>query len=308
MPAVWIPKRLVELSLINSAGLSKQSFVRHCEYEYEARVYGAAKEIIEENRRIIMLTGPSASGKTTTAHKLRDKLIALGKKAEVVSLDNFFKNADKYPRLEDGSKDYESVDAIELPLVEKCLRELIDKGKAVFPEFNFKTEERNDTAMEIEIDDGFIIVEGIHALNPLLLNILPKENIYTVYAGLREEYSNRGQRILPTRDIRLLRRMIRDYKYRGHSPEKTISMWPKVCEGEDKYIKIFKPNADLLIDTSFSYEILVMHSALQPFADMVEENTPEGKKLAELLKVFHSIDSLPVGYMPKNSMLMEFFG
>ena len=308
MPAIWIPKRLVELSLINAAGLSKQSFVRHCEYEYEARVYNAAKEIIEENRKIVLLTGPSASGKTTTAHKLKDKLRSLGKKAEVVSLDNFFKNHDDYPLLPDGGKDYENVTAIDLNLVEKCLTSLIKNGKATFPEFDFKAEERNDNALEIEIDDGFIIVEGIHALNPLLLGLLPKDNIFTVYAGLREEYSNKGQRTLPTRDIRLLRRMVRDYKYRGHSPQKTIAMWPEVCEGEDKYIKIYKPNADLLIDTSFSYEILIMHSALKPFEALVEENTPEGQELARILRVFESIDSLPVGYLPKSSMLMEFFG
>jgi len=306
MPAIWIPKRLVDLNLINTAGLSKQSFIRHCEFEYESRVYAAAKEIIEENRHIIMLTGPSASGKTTTAHKLKDKLINMGKKARVVSLDNFFKNKNDYPRLENGEKDYENVTAIELPLLEKCLKELLEKGVAKFPEFDFTTETRIEDAIEIEIDDGFIIVEGIHALNPLLLDLLPKDETFAIYAGLREEYSFRGQRILPTRDIRLLRRMIRDHKYRGHSPQKTISMWRSVCEGEDRYIKIFKPNADLLLDTSFSYEILVMHSVLRDFEEFADD-TPEGKKLKELLEVFENIGYLPLGNLPQNSMLGEFF-
>lgn len=306
MPAIWIPKRLVDLNLINTRGLSKQSFIRHCEFEYESRVYAAAKEIIEENRHIIMLTGPSASGKTTTAHKLKDKLINMGKKARVISLDNFFKNKDDYPRLENGEKDYENVTAIELPLFEKCLKELLEKGVAKFPEFDFTTENRIEEAIEIEIDDGFIIVEGIHALNPVLLDLLPKNETFTIYAGLREEYSFRGQRILPTRDIRLLRRMIRDHKYRGHTPQKTISMWQAVCDGEDKYIKIFKPNADLLLDTSFSYEILIMNSALRDFEEFADD-TPEGQRLAALLKVFENISSLPLGALPPNSMLNEFF-
>ena len=227
MPAIWIPKRLVDLSLINTAGLSKQSFIRHCEFEYDSRVYAAAKEIIEENRHIIMLTGPSASGKTTTAHKLKDKLINMGRKARVISLDNFFKNPEEYPRLENGEKDYENVAAIDLELFGSCLNNLLENGVAKCPEFDFTTERRIEDAIEIEIDEGFIIVEGIHALNPVLLDILPAGEAFTIYAGLREEYSFRGQRILPTRDIRLLRRMIRDYKYRGHSPQKTIAMCPQ---------------------------------------------------------------------------------
>ena len=306
MPAIWIPKRLVDLSLVNTRGLSKQSFIRHCEFEYESRVYAAAKEIIEENRHIIMLTGPSASGKTTTTHKLKDKLQGMGKKARVISLDNFFKNGQDYPRLENGEKDYENVTAIELPLFEKCIKELLEKGRAKFPEYDFTQEKRVEEAIDIEIDNGFIIVEGIHALNPLLLDLLPKEETFAIYAGLREEYSFRGQRILPTRDIRMLRRMIRDHKYRGHTPQKTISMWQSVCDGEDKYIKIFKPNADLLLDTSFSYEILIMHSALQDFAQYAD-STPEGVRLAQLLKVFENIGYLPVGSMPAHSMLGEFF-
>ena len=307
MPAIWIPKRLVDLNLINTAGLSRHSFVRHCEFEYESRVYAAAKEIIEENRHIIMLTGPSASGKTTTAHKLRDKLISMGKKSRVISLDNFFKNEEDYPRLENGEKDYENVTAIELGLFEKCFRELLANGRAKFPEFDFKAERRIEDAIELELDDGFVIVEGIHALNPVLLNLLPKEETFTIYAGLREEYSFRGQRILPTRDIRLLRRMIRDYKYRGHSPQKTISMWQAVCDGEDKYIKVFKPNADLLLDTSFSYEILIMHSVLKDFEEFSWDDTPEGQRLAHLLKVFDNLGFLPLGILPQNSMLCEFF-
>ncbi len=307
MPAIWIPKRLVDLNLINTAGLSRQSFISHCEFEYESRVYAAAKEVISENRHIIMLTGPSASGKTTTAYKLKDKLINLGKKARVISLDNFFKNKEDYPRFENGEKDYENVTAIQLDLFEKCIKELLEKGVAKFPEFDFEKEMRVEDAIEIEIRDGFIIVEGIHALNPILLELLPKEETFTIYAGLREEYSFRGQRILPTRDIRMLRRMIRDHKYRGHAPQKTISMWQSVCDGEDKYIKIFKPNADLLLDTSFSYEILIMHSALQDFVQYADDS-PEGQRLAQILKVFDNIGTLPLGTMPQNSMLREFFG
>ncbi len=306
MPAIWIPKRLVDLGLINTAALSREQFIRHCEFEYESRVYAAAKEILAENKHIIMLTGPSASGKTTTAHKLRGKLEQLGSKARVISLDNFFKNSRDYPRLENGEKDYENVTALELGLFESCFKQLMSDGKAFFPRFDFHTETRIEKAMEIEIDDGFIIVEGIHALNPVLLDLLPKEETFTIYAGLREEYSMLGQRILPTRDIRMLRRMIRDYAHRGHSPQKTISMWQEVCNGEDKYIKVFKPNADLLLDTAFSYEVLIMKSALENFSQFCD-NSQEGLRLAELVQIFENIDSIPMEMLPRQSMLCEFY-
>ncbi len=307
MSATWIPKRLVDIGLINTAALSKQNFVRSCEYEYESRVYSAAKQIVREDRKIVMLTGPSASGKTTTANKLRDKLINMGKSSRVVSLDNFYKNLDDYPRLPGGEKDYENVAALELGLFERCIKKLLATGKAKFPVFDFETEMRIENAIDIQIDDGVLIVEGIHALNPLLLDLLPREKTFAVYAGLREEYSYKGQTVLPTRDIRLLRRMIRDHKYRGHSPEKTISMWPSVCRGEDKYIKVFKPNADFILDTSFSCEILIIHTALGEFEDFREGDGAHSQRLRQIYSVFDNVGYLPVGMLPKNSMLSEFY-
>ncbi len=307
MPAIWIPKRLVETSLINSAAADKVSFVRHCEFEYESRIYAAAKEIISSGKHIIMLTGPSATGKTTTSKKIAEKISAMGKKAEVVSMDNFFKNPEDYPRLADGTKDYENVSAVDIELMNRCLEELIGKGKAKFPEFDFKTERRIEDAFELEIGDGVVIVEGIHALNPVALGTLPRDAVFTVYAGLREEYSRLGQRVFSTRDIRMVRRMIRDHKHRGHTPQKTISMWANVCEGEDKYIKPYKPNADLLLDTSFSYEILVMNSALKNLPDQLDDGTPEAEIYNRVVKALSSCGYIPEGYIPTNSMLREFY-
>ena len=129
MPAIWIPKRLVEISLINAAATDKSSFIRHCEFEYESRVYAAAKEIVAADRHVIMLTGPSGSGKTTTSNKIAEKLRTMGKQAQVLSMDDFYKNPEDYPRLADGTKDYENVYAVDIPLMDKCLNELILTGK-----------------------------------------------------------------------------------------------------------------------------------------------------------------------------------
>ncbi|MBQ6897003.1 MAG: adenylyl-sulfate kinase [Oscillospiraceae bacterium] len=307
MSAIWIPKRLVEIKLVNAAAVDKVSFIRHCEFEYESRIYAAAKEIMASGKRIVMLTGPSASGKTTTSNKIAEKIRTMGKKAQVLSMDNFFKNPEVYPRLADGTKDYENVQAVDIELMEKCLNEILETGKSVMPAFDFKTERRVENAITMDIGDGIIIVEGIHALNPAVLGNLSREQVFTIYAGLREEYSHQGQRVLPTRDIRMVRRMIRDFKHRGHSPEKTIAMWQSVCDGEDKYIKPFKPNADLLLDTSFSYEILVMNSALKNLSAGLKDGSPESERLEKLIRVFNNCDFIPEGYLLSNSMLKEFY-
>lgn len=307
MPAIWIPKRLVEISLINTAAESAQSFARHCEMEYEGRIHAAASEVLASGCHIVMLTGPSASGKTTTANKLAAALRSRGCPSRVVSLDNFYKNLDEYPRLPDGSKDYENITAVDLDTLQQCLGELIETGRTQLPEFDFFTEYRKSQRIPMELGTGVCIVEGIHALNPQTTALLPSKSVYRVYVGLREEYSKGGQRILPTRDVRLARRLVRDYKQRGHSLEKTLGMWPSVCAGEDHYIKVFKKQADLLIDTSFSYEICVLRTLMEPLAGELE-GKPGEEQLNDLVGRFCQCDPLPPEWVPQDSMLQEFVG
>lgn len=307
MPAIWIPKRLVDINLINTAARHPASFICHCEIEYESRVIAAAAESRGTGCQIIMLTGPSASGKTTTAHKLAGALQRSGTNAVVVSLDEFYKDLENYPRLPDGGKDYENIYALDIDEIHRCLLELIEKGEAEFPLFDFKIERRKEEKNHISLNGGVVIVEGIHALNPLLTDVLPENQVYKIYAGLREEYTYNGQRAIATRDIRLARRMVRDNKFRGHSLEKTFSMWPLVCEGEDRYIKAFKPYADLLLDTSFSYEICVLSPYVQEMKGQLG-TTSMGMELDELADRFAACRPLKSDYIGPNSMLREFIG
>ena len=308
MPAIWIPKRLVEVSLINTAAESAVSFVRHCEMEYEGRIHAAASEVLASGCRIVMLTGPSASGKTTTANKLAAALRGRGCPAQVVSLDNFYKNLDDYPRLPDGSKDYENVTALDMAEIHRCLAEVLAAGETLLPQFDFVTETRKAQRTRLSVPGGVCVIEGIHALNPQLTETLPAGSAYKIYAGLREEYSYKGLRVLPTRDVRLARRMLRDCKFRGHSIEKTLGMWAGVCAGEDKFIKVFKAEADLLLDTSFSYEICL----LAPFAASLAGSLPDDHPLCETLNSlagrFALVDALDEALVPQSSMLREFLG
>lgn len=308
MPAIWIPKRLVETSLISTAAESPKSFIGHCEMEYDSRIFGAAGQILASGCKVVMLTGPSASGKTTTAHKIAEVLCMRGYPSQVISLDNFYKDVEDYPRLPDGTKDYENVTALDIAEIHRCLNNIVETGETDLPVFDFPTERRSKEVEHVSVPGGICIVEGIHALNPLLISTLPKGSVYRIYAGLREEYSYQGHRILPTRDIRLARRMVRDNKFRGHSLEKTLGMWGRVCMGEDQYIKVFKCEADLLLDTSFSYEICVLSPLISSLAGMLPPENPNSETLNDLAGRFGLCLPMNTDVVPPTSMLREFLG
>ena len=160
---IWIPKRLVELGLVNVAARSPEAFIDYCEQDYAARVEHAATCVRESGAHVVMLTGPSASGKTTTAHKLADCIAAHGRRSAVVSLDNFYKDLKDYPRLPDGSVDYESVDALDISAINRCLLELIRTGRTQIPDFDFCGERRRHGVIPVEVGDGVVVIEGIHA-------------------------------------------------------------------------------------------------------------------------------------------------
>ncbi len=308
MAVKWIPKRLVELSLINVAAHTGQLLVDTCEQEYRQRIAAAADQLLASGRHLVMLTGPSSSGKTTTAHKLAEELRRRNTVAEVISLDDFFLDLEKYPRLPDGSKDYENVAALDIPLVNACLNEVVTTGSTRLPQFDFITEHRKAELRPISIGDGVLIVEGIHAHNPCLTSQLPGDRVYRLYAGLREEYAFCGQRILPTRDIRLARRMVRDHAHRGHSPLKTLQMWPQVCAGEDRYIKVFKPQADALLDTSFSYEVECLAPRVRALAQQFDDGSQQAQTLKALADRFALCDTPLEQLLWPDSMLQEFLG
>ena len=171
-----------------------------------------------------------------------------------------------------------------------------------------RRENRKPQRIPLDLEGGVCIVEGIHALNPILTSKLPQGEVYKIYAGLREEYSYKGQRILPTRDIRLARRMVRDYKFRGHSLEKTLSMWDQVCAGEDQFIKVFKTEAQLLLDTSFSYEICLLAPFVTQLAGKLPDHHPKAERLNALAGNFALVTPMDFALMPENSMLHEFLG
>jgi uridine kinase len=307
MITIWVPKRLVEVGLYNVAARSPEELAALCENAYRERLAYAAQKIRASGTEIIMLTGPSASGKTTTAHRLAEELERQGTPAQVISLDNFFLGAENYPLLPDGTRDYESPDTLDLPLVNRCLEELCRTGRTEQPIYDFVRECRAERTEPVDLRGGVCIVEGIHALNPALTSLVPKDSVYRVYAGLREEYSLRGRRAISTRDIRLCRRMLRDAATRGHNPEKTLAMWSYVLDGENRYIKGFKNSADFLLDTSFTYELGIIAGLLKSAGQMLSPDSRYLEMWDETARRFEDVAPISAALLPPDSMLREFY-
>ena len=307
MITIWVPKRLVEIDLLNVAARSGPQLVQVCEDSYARRLQYAAQKVRQSGAKIIMLTGPSASGKTTTAHKLAAALTEMGTPAQVISLDNFFRGSQYYPRMPDGTLDYEHPDTLDMPLIRQCLQELSQTDKTVLPIYDFVREERSEQTEAIDLAGGVCIVEGIHALNPMLTSLVPSGHVYRIYAGLREEYCQEGRRLINTQNIRLCRRVLRDAAARGRSPEQTLAMWDRVLDGETRYIKGFKNTADFLLDTAYSYELGIIAGLLPEVGRRMSPDSGYTEMWDEAARRFEHVQPLDRQLIPPGAMLREFY-
>ena len=286
-------------------------FVELSEYRYIIQLHDLANHVLTAGDRIkiLLVAGPSASSKTTTAHKLRDELAACGLNARIMSIDDFFLGLEHLPILPDGSYDMETIDGVDVPLARKCLRELMEKGRAAFPTFDFIKQRRGDKEHIIELgNDGILIIEGTHALNPVFIEGLPEEAIFRVYAGVMTGYVLDGEEIFSPRDIRLARRMVRDQLFRGWSAEKTLAQWSSVCAGEELFIDPYKRLADGVIDSALDYEPAVLHNFLFPMLEEISECSPYAKYVRGFKERYGHFHALSPGLIPEESILHEFVG
>ena len=297
----------MEVGLYNVAALSPKELVEYSEQSYHDRLHYAAEKIRASGAKIVMLTGPSASGKTTTSHGVARELKELGIPAQVISLDNFFLGAEYYPLMPDGTLDYENPDTLDMPLINQCLGELSSTGRTVLPIYDFIHERRSEETEAIDLEGGVCIVEGIHALNPALTKLVPQEQLYRIYAGLREEYCQDGRRLIRTQDIRMCRRVLRDAATRGRSPDRTLAMWDRILDGETRYIKGFKDTADFLLDTSFTYEMGIIKGQLVEAGRMLSPDSRWLEMWDETARRFENVRPLDRQLLPENSMLREFY-
>jgi uridine kinase len=309
MKIVFEPKRLIEIDEANAGIGLGEGYIAQCEAGYEERVAAVAGEIAARGCAIVMLSGPSASGKTTSANKLALELRQRGGAATVVSLDNFFRNVENYPKTKEGVPDFEHLMALDVDMVNACLKELSETGRCEIPTYDFISQRRAGRTELIETGGGAtVIIEGIHALNPLLSQSISDADIFRLYVGLRMEYGERGRRVIATRDLRIARRLVRDYYFRGHSVRNTLELWNRLRDGEERWIKPFKSDADMLLDTSFPYEPGLFAPILSGLCADPEQGGEFRDTLFELSARFEAFSAVDAASVPPGSMLREFIG
>nr|WP_308630999.1 nucleoside kinase [uncultured Gemmiger sp.] len=301
-------KRFVSRDLVALAARHPQELAALSEAHYHDQIESIADEVLAAGHRIVMLTGPSAAGKTTSAHKIAGAVAARGHNSRVLSLDDFYIGEGKYPKNPDGSDDYESLEALNLAELHSCLKDLYTTGVCDAPVFDFTKQQPSGT-QHIDARDGVVIIEGLHALNPALTEELPDDAALCLYAGLREEYADaHDSRCLATRDIRLARRIVRDYLFRGHGAAFTLGLWGHVCAGEDRFIKPYKPRANLLLDTTHTYEVCLWRTVLDAMPADPALTATQARQLEALRRRFAEFPALGTELVPKNSLLREFIG
>lgn len=276
----------------------------------EKKIAHIADEIAKRKGvKLILLAGPSSSGKTTTCKRLSIQLIANGLRPLQISLDDYFVDRELSPRDEKGDYDFESIHALNLKLINEQFNALFNGEEVELPRYDFPTGKSVKSGNKLKMEDNnVLVVEGIHALNPELTAQIPEELKYRVYVSALTTILLDDHNYIPTTDNRLLRRIIRDYKYRGVDARETIRRWPSVRAGENKWIFPFQENADVMFNSAMLFELAVIKQQAEPLLEQVPENCPEYSEAYRLLKFLKYIKPIPNTDIPPTSLLREFLG
>ncbi|MBE7074816.1 MAG: nucleoside kinase [Clostridiales bacterium] len=297
-------KEIFDLGKINELSITNvKKLIEDSEELYHKQVDDVADEIVKNGEyKIILLAGPSSSGKTTTSNLLRKNLAKHGYESVVVSLDDFFVDRELTPRLPNGDYDYENITTLDLDYLNKFADDLFAKGKALMPTFNFITGRREKEYKNLELTNKTIVImEGIHALNPILFKN-HNSQMYKIYICVNTNFEIDNQMLMPAQKVRLMRRLIRDINNRGMSLEDTFHVWTNVLAGEDIYIKPYKNTADYLINSTHAYEPLMYAYKLLPLLkkEGINNNTQP------LINMLEKCEKLSPKLLPENSLLHEF--
>lgn len=304
-----------DLERINDrARIDPRGFVAECDAKYEKNVCRAAEQIIGNIARshLVLLSGPSGSGKTTTAHNIERELERRGVNTHTISLDDYYRDVDPLttPRNAQGEYDFESPELLDLPLLAEHFRALDAGEEIVIPHYNFDMRRRDPAgARTLRLSKNEVaIFEGIHALNSGITGHGSGENAAKVYISARSNVESAGRTVFKGTWMRILRRVIRDERFRSTPAERTFAMWENLRVGEKKYISPYKSRADIVFDSSLEYEVC----ALKPFAGGIFDRLPEGMprmrealELKEALELFEPIDA---AILPRSSLIREFIG
>lgn len=287
-----------------------EELVRISEALHEKKVALIADEITKSDKRIVLIAGPSSSGKTTFANRLMIQLKVNGLKPVTISTDDYFVDRQHTPRDEEGEYDFESIDAVDIDQFNKDLNDLLRGEEVELPTFDFKVGVKRYGEKRLQIHNGQpIIIEGIHALNEKLTRDINKEDKFKIYISALTQLNLDSHNRIPTTDTRLLRRIVRDHQYRGHTAKATIKQWESVRRGEEKNIFPFQEEADEMFNSALAYELAVLKKHAEPLLNTIhssDKEYSEAKRLLKFLGYFRSIDDDNI--VPCTSILKEFIG
>ena len=287
-------------------------FIRVNEALHESALNDIAKKIHEQNKHIVLVAGPSSSGKTTFAGRLAIHLQMFGHLCRRISMDDFFVNRDDIPLQIDGTRDFDSIDALDVKLLADTLTGLLNGEEVFMPNFDFSSGTKDYLTPPTALKPGeIIILEGIHGLNPVVSEKLPPHEIYRVFASALTCLNLDDHNRIRTTDVRLLRRIVRDNQFRGYPPEETLEMWPRVRKAEETYIYTFQENADSMFNTALQYELPVLKLFAYDLLKEVPSDSPNyllARRLIKTLNYLPDIDPEILNEIPPLSLLREFIG
>jgi len=275
----------------------------------EKQIAHIADMIEAGEKKIVLIAGPSSSGKTTFSHRLSVQLRAHGLRPYPLALDNYFVDREFTPKDENGNYDFECIEAMDLELFNSDMSRLLNGEEVEIPTFNFTIGKKEYKGKKMKLNKGDVLVaEGIHALNPKMTSGLPNDSKFKVYISALTQLNVDVHNRIPTTDGRLIRRIVRDARTRGNNAKDTIAMWPSVRRGEEKYIFPFQEEADVMFNSALIYELSVIKQFAEPLLFAVPRDCPEFYEAKRLLKFLDYFLSQDVTNVPKNSILREFVG